>query len=57
MRPSHHRCQTWHLSPLDQQEWVVPAPITTEAPSRGWRPSPPSPQAWRPASPRGAQGG
>jgi hypothetical protein len=57
MRPSPHRCQTWHLSPRGQQVRVVPTPATTEAAARGWPSYPPSPQAQRHASPRGAQGG
>jgi hypothetical protein len=34
---------------------VVSAPATAEAAARGWRLSPPSAQAWRPTSPRGAK--
>jgi hypothetical protein len=57
MRPSPRRCQTWHRSPRGPRVQVVPAPITAEAAARGWQSSLPSPQALRPASPRGAKGG
>jgi hypothetical protein len=57
MRPSPRQYQTWHRSPCGPLVWVVPAPTTAEAAAQGWRSSPPCPQAWRPTSPRGAQGG
>jgi hypothetical protein len=57
MRPSPRRCQTWHLSPHGQRVRVVPAPTTVEAAAQGWLSFIPSPQAQRPASPCGAQGG
>jgi hypothetical protein len=57
MRPSPRQFQTWHQSLHGPQVRVVPALVTVEAATRGWRSSPPSPQARRPASPHGVQGG
>jgi hypothetical protein len=47
MRPSPHRCRTWHRSPHGQQAQVVPVPEAPIAVARSRRSSPPSPQAWR----------
>jgi hypothetical protein len=57
MRPSPHRCPTWHQSPKGRQAQVVPVPKALAAAARGRRSSPPSPQAQCPASPSGSQGG
>jgi hypothetical protein len=57
MRPSPHRCQTWHRSPRGRQAQVVPIPEAPIAAAQGQRLSPPSPQARCPTSPRGAQSG
>jgi hypothetical protein len=57
MGPSPHRCQTWRRSPHGPWEWVVPAPLITEAAAQGWRLSLPSHQAQRPMPQWRAQGG
>jgi hypothetical protein len=57
MRPSPHRCPTWHQPPGGRQARVVPAPEAPTATAQGRRSSLPSPQAQRPAPPHGAQGG
>jgi hypothetical protein len=56
-RPSPHQCPTWHQSPRGRQAQVLPVPDALTFAARGQRSSPPSPQARRPVSPCGSQGG
>jgi hypothetical protein len=36
MRPSPHRCPTWHRSPRGRQAWVAPSPEALTAADQGW---------------------
>jgi hypothetical protein len=56
-RPSPHQCPTWHRSPRGRQAQVVHVTEALIAAARGRRSSLPSPQAQRPTSPHGSQGG